>query len=248
MTGKEKAKAAGTRMMDNLLRGQRSGKTNDDILEGLKAGLASDYLSLDEGLKKGQTVADPAKYARAMDGKDEKPRKTGPIVRDINERIERAKQDVAAEKSSPEYREKVVRQKRAQIHRVMNDRGTNELTANIRGYDVTMIRLPETDQDGLQHLKMFVDGQEIPDRQFDAALAEVAGFNDSQVFNTAADLGKNLRDQAGIQGARTLTQAGIGLVAEPGKAIARSHQKNGMLAGEIMRIFLRAILSLARAR
>ena len=75
MTGKEKAKAAGTSMMDKRINGQKAGKTNDEIFEGLKAGLASDYLSLDEGLKKGQTVADPAKYTRAMDGHDEKPRK-----------------------------------------------------------------------------------------------------------------------------------------------------------------------------
>lgn len=247
MTEKERRTRCSS-TLDKLIRGQRSGKTNSEIVEGLRAGLTSDYLSLDEGLKKGQTVADPAKYARAMDGKDEKPRKNGPIVRDINERIERAKAESAAITGSKEYREKVVRQKRAQIHKVMNERGTNEITANVRGYDVTLLRLPETDQDGLQHLKMFVNGQEIPDRDFNAALGEVAGLNDSQAFNAAADLGKNLRDQAGIQAARTATQAGIGLVAAPGKALKRSHQKNGMLAGAIMRIFLRAILSLARAR
>ena len=247
MTEKERRTRCSS-TLDKLIRGQRSGKTNSEIVEGLRAGLASDYLSLDEGLRKGQTVADPAKYARATDGKDEKPRKTGPIVRDINERIERAKAESAAITGSQEYREKVIRQKKNLIHKAMDQRGTNEITANIRGYDVTLLRLPETDQDGLQHLKMFVNGQEIPDRDFNAALGEVAGLNDSQAFNMAADLGKNLRDQAGIQAARTATQAGIGLVAAPGKAIARSHQKNGMLAGEIMRIFLRAILSLARAR
>ena len=248
MVDKAKAKAAGTRMMDNLIRGQRTGKNNNEIMEGLKAGLGSDYLSLDEGLRKGQTVADPAKYARAMDGKDESPRKPHRLERDIIGRIERAKQDVAAETASPEYRAKVLKQKRAMIHKVMTQRGTDELTANVRGYDVTLLRLPETDQDGLQHLKMFVDGNEIPDKQFGDAIAEVAGLNDSQAFNTAADIGKNLRDQAGIQGARTLTQAGIGLIAEPGKAVARSHQKNAAMISAIMRTFLRMILSIGRAR
>ena len=76
---------------------QRTSKQSSEILEGLRAGLASDHLSLDEGLKRGATVADPAKYMRAMDGHDEKPRKVGPIVRDINERIERAKQEINAE-------------------------------------------------------------------------------------------------------------------------------------------------------
>jgi len=247
MTGKDKH-ALGAKMLDKLIQGQRAGKSHAEITEGLRAGMSSDYLSLDEGLKRGATVADPAKYTRAMDGKDERPRKTGPIVRDINERIERAKAESAAITGSQEYREKVIRQKKNLIHKAMDQRGTNELTANIRGYDVTLIRLPETDKDGLQHLKIFVDGNEIPDKQFGDALAEVAGLNDSQAFNTAADIGKNLRDQAGIQGARTLTQAGIGLVAAPGKAIARSHQKNGMIAGEIMRLFLRMILSMSRAR
>ena len=244
----DKKKRVGDDLLARLFHGQRNGKQNNDIAEGLRAGLASDHLSLDEGLKHGATVADPAKYSKATDGKDEKPRKVGPVVRDINARIERAKQECAAEESSPEYREKVIRQKRAQIHRVMNERGTNELTANIRGYDVTLLRLPETDADGLRKLKMFVNGQEITDKDFDNALAEVAGLNDSQAFNTAADIGKNLRDQAGIQAARTATKAGIGLIGAPARAIARSHQKNGMIAGEIMRLFLRMILSMARAR
>lgn len=248
MTGKEKAKVAGTSMMDKLINGQKSGKNNSEILEGLRAGLASDHLSLDEGLRRGATVADPAKYARAMDGKDEKPRKVGRFVRDINEKIERANQDIAAEQNSPEYREKVVRHKRAMIHKTMTARGTDELTANIRGYDVTLLRLPETDADGMRKLKMFVNGQEITDKDFDAALAEVAGLNDSKAFNTAAEIGKEFRDQAGIQGARTATQAGIGLVAAPGKAVVRSHQKNAAIVGMVMKMFLRAILSMARAR
>lgn len=247
MTDKERRERC-SRSLNFLLNGQKAGKSNDEIAEGLRAGMASDYLSLDEGLKKGQTVADPTKYTRATDGKDEQPQKNKRFVRDINARIERAKQDVAAETTSPEYRAKVIKQKKALIHKAMNERGTNEITANVRGYDVTLIRLPETDKDGLQHLKMFVDGNEISDKQFGDALAEVAGLNDSQAFSTAANIGKNLRDQAGIQGARTLTQAGIGLIAEPGKAVARSHQKNAAMISAIMRTFLRMILSIGRAR
>ena len=247
MTDKER-RAQCSRSLDFLLNGQKSGKSNDEIAEGLRAGMASDYLSLDEGLRKGQTVADPAKYVRATDGKDERPRAPQRFERDIIGRIERAKQECAAEQSSPEYRAKVLKQKRAQIHRVMNERGTNEIAANIRGYDVTLLRLPETDADGMNKLKMFVNGQEIPDRQFDAALAEVAGLNDSKAFNTAAEIGKEFRDQAGIQAARTATKAGIGLIAEPGKAVARSHQKNAAMLSAIMRTFLRMILSMSRAR
>jgi len=248
MTNKEKAKAAGTRMMDVLLNGQKSGKSNSDIADGIRAGMASDYLSLDEGLKRGATVADPAKYARATDGKDEQPQKNKRFVRDINARIERAKQECAAEESSPEYREKVVKQKKALIHKAMNQRGTNEITANIRGYDVTLLRLPETDKDGMNKLKMFVNGQEIPDRKFDDALAEVAGLNDGKAFNAAAQVGMEFKTQAGIQGARTATQIGLNALTAPGRAVARSHQKNAAIIAAVMRTFLRMILSMSRAR
>ena len=245
---KKKKKRVGDDLLNRLIHGQKTVKQSNEIMEGLKAGLASDHLSLDEGLRKGSTVADPAKYTRAMDGKDERPRKTGPIVRDINERIERAKRECAAEEASPEYREKVVRQKKNQIHKVMNERGTNELTANIRGYDVTLIRLPETDKDGLQHLKMFVNGQEMPDKEFDNALAEVAGLNDSKAFNAGASIGKEFKDQAAIQGARTATQVGLNALTAPGRAVSRSHQKNAAMISAIMRTFLRMILSMGRAR
>lgn len=247
MTGKDKH-ALGAKMLDKLIQGQREGKSHAEITEGIRAGLASDYLSLDEGLKRGATVADPAKYTRAMDGKDERPRKTGPIVRDINERIERAKAESAAITGSQEYREKVIRQKKNLIHKAMDRRGTNELTANIRGYDVTLIRLPETDKDGLQHLKMFVNGQEMPDKEFDNALAEVAGLNDSKAFNAGASIGKEFKDQAAIQGARTATQVGLNALTAPGRAVSRSHQKNAAMISAIMRTFLRMILSMGRAR
>lgn len=247
MTDKER-RAQCSRSLDFLLRGQKAGKTSDEITEGIRAGLASDYLSLDEGLKRGATVADPAKYARAMDGKDERPRAPQRFERDIIGRIERAKQECAAETASPEYRAKVLKQKRAMIHKVMTQRGTDELTANIRGYDVVLLRLPETDQDGLQHLKMFVNGQEIPDRQFDDALAEVAGLNDSKTFNAAAQVGMEFKTQAGIQGARTTAQVGLNALTAPGRAVARSHQKNAAIVAAVMRAFLRMILSMSRAR
>ena len=153
----KRKKDIGSRMMNILLQGQSSGKSQNEIAEGIRAGLASDHLNFDEGLKHGATVVDPAKYARAMDGKDERPRKPQRLERDIIGRIERAKQESAAIANSPEFREKVLRQKRAMIHKVMTQRGTDELAANIRGYDVTLLRLPETDKDGMNKLKMFVE-------------------------------------------------------------------------------------------
>jgi len=247
MTDKERRERC-SRSLNFLLNGQKAGKSNDEIAEGLRAGMASDYLSLDEGLKRGQTVADPSKYARATDGKDEQPRKVGPIVRDINERIERAKAESAAITGSQEYREKVIRQKKNLIHKAMDQRGTNELAANVRGYDVTLIRLPETEKDGLQHLKMFVNGQEIPDRDFNAALGEVAGLNDSRAFNTAAGIGKEIRDQAGIQGARTLTQTGIRAAGAPIRAAQKGAMKNQQLLNQLLGMFFRLIITAHRSR
>lgn len=244
----KRKKDIGSRMMNILLQGQSSGKSQNEIAEGIRAGLASDHLNFDEGLKHGATVADPAKYARAMDGKDERPRKPQRLERDIIGRIERAKQESAAIANSPEFREKVLRQKRAMIHKVMTQRGTDELAANIRGYDVTLLRLPETGQDGLRKLKMFVSGNEIPDKDFNDALAEVAGLNDNKAFNAGAAIGKNLRDQAAIQGARTATQVGLNALTAPGRAVSRSHQKNAAMISAIMRTFLRMILSMGRAR
>lgn len=247
MTEKERRTRCSS-TLDKLIRGQQAGKTNNEIAEGLFAGLTSDYLSLDEGLKKGATIADPAKYMRAMDRKDERPRKPQRLERDIIGRIERAKRETAAEAASPEYREKVLKQKRAMIHKAMNERGTDELTANIRGYDVTLLRLPEIDQDGMRKIKMFVGGQEIPDKDFNDALAEVAGLNDSQAFNTAAMIGKEFRDQASIQGARTLTQAGIHAAGAPVRAAQKGAIKNQQLLGQLLGMFFRLIITTSRAR
>lgn len=43
-------------MLDMLIRGQRDGKSQSEIAEGIRAGFGSDYLSLDEGLAKGSTI------------------------------------------------------------------------------------------------------------------------------------------------------------------------------------------------
>ena len=247
MTDKERRERC-SRSLDFLLNGQKSGKTNDEIFEGLKAGLASDYLSLDEGLKKGQTVADPAKYVRATDGKDERPQAPQRFERDIIGRIERAKQEVEAETASPEYRAKVLKQKRALIHKTMTARGTDELAAKIRGYDVTLLRLPETDQDGMRKLKMYVNGNEIADKDFDNALAEVAGLNDGQAFNTAATIGKEIRDQASIQGARSLTQAGIHAAGAPVRAAKQSAAKNQQLLSQLLGMLFRLVITTSRSR
>jgi len=247
MTDKERRERC-SRSLDFLLNGQKAGKSNSDIAEGLRAGMASDYLSLDEGLKRGATVADPAKYMRATDGKDEKPRKTGPIVRDINERIERAKAESAAITGSQEYREKVIRQKKNLIHKAMDQRGTDELTANIRGYDMTLIRTPEKDADGMNKIKMFVNGQEIPDRDFNAALGEVAGLNDSRAFNMAAGIGKEFKGQAGIQGARTVTQIGLNAAGAPARAVKKSAAKNQQLLSALLGMMFRALITISRSR
>lgn len=247
MDEKEK-RTVGTGMMERLIRGQRAGKSSSEIVEGIRAGLGSDHLSLEEGLAKGSTIIDSAKYTRTLDGKAEVPQKKAPLERDITERIRRAKEQCRSETSSPEYRAKVIQQKKAQIHDAMDKRGTNEITSRIRGYNVTLMRISETESTGLPIIKMCVNGNEIPDRQFDEALAEVAGLNDSKSFNVAAQAAMNLKDQASIQGARTATQAGINVATAPAREIQRTAQKGDMMAGQLLGMLFRLVLATSRAR
>ena len=95
---------------------------------------------------------------------------------------------------------------------------------------------------------MFVNGNEIPDRDFNAALGEVAGLNDSQAFNTAAEIGKEFRDQAGIQGARTVTQIGLNAVGAPVRAAKNSGAKNQQLLGQLLGMMFRALITISRSR
>jgi hypothetical protein len=130
----------------------------------------------------------------------------------------------------------------------MDRRGTNEITSRIRGYNVTLMRISETESTGLPIIKMCVNGNEIPDRQFDEALVEVAGLNDSKSFNVAAQAAMNIKDQASIQGARTATQAGINVATAPAREIQRTAQKGDMMAGQLLGMLFRLVLATSRAR
>lgn len=234
----------GSHMLDMLIRGHREGKSQSEIAEGIRAGFGSDYLSLDEGLAKGSTIVDPNK----LDGKDGNPRKAAPFERDLNKSLERARRRCAAETGSPEYRSKVIARKKAQIHNAMDKRQTNEITSRIRGYDVTLRRLPETESTGLPKIKMFVNGNEIPDQQFDEALGEVAGLNDSKTFNVATKAAMNLKEQASIQGARAATQAGIRAATAPARAVSQASEKGNAMAGQLLRLLFQMVLETSRSR
>lgn len=248
MDDKEK-RAVGTGMLDRLIQGQRAGRSQSEIADGIRAGFGSDYLSLDDALARGSTVADTAKYARSMDGKDVAPRKAAPLERDLGKRLEQARQRFAEEIESPEYREKVIKQKKAQIHKEMTRRGTDEISSRIRGYDVTLMRLPEIETEtGMRKIKMFVNGSEIPDGRFNEALAEVAGLNDSKAFNIAAQAAMDLKSQGSIQVARTATQAGINVATAPAREIQRTAQKGDMMAGQLLGMLFRLVLATSRAR
>lgn len=245
----KKRKDIGAGMLDMLIRGQREGKSQSEIAEGIRAGFGSDYLSLDEGLVKGSTIVDPDKYTRTMDSEDKQRRKAAPFERNLDKRLERARQRYAAETRSPEYRNKVIAQKKAQICNAMDKRETNEITTRIRGYDITLMRLPETEEaTGMPKLKMFINGMEISDGKFDAALAEVAGLNDSKAFNVAAESAKNLKDQASIQAARTAANAGISAVTAPVRAIPKMAASGEMMAGQLLRLFFQLVLATSRSR
>ena len=235
-------------MLDILIRGQREGKSQNEIAEGIRTGFGSDYLSLEEGVAKGSSIVDPDKYTRAMDSKGRKPRKAAPFERDLDKSLERARKRCAAETGSPEYRNKVIAQKKTQIHNEMNKRGTDEITSRIRGYDIALMRFSEIESTGQPKIKMFVNGNEIPDQQFDEALAEVAGLNDSKAFNVAAQAAMNLKEQAGIQGARAATQAGIRAATAPARAVSQASEKGNAMAGQLLRLLFQMALETSRSR
>ena len=79
-------------------------------------------------------------------------------------------------------------------------------------------------------------------------LAEVAGLNDGQAFNTAANIGKEFRDQAGIQGARTVTQVGLNAVGAPVRAAKKGAVKNQQLLGQLLSMFFRLVIAAHRSR
>ena len=242
-------KDIGAGMLDILIRGQCEGKSQNEIVEGIRAGFGSDYLSLEEGVAKGSTIVDPDKYNKAMDSKGRKLRKAAPLERDLGKRIEQARQRCAEEIGSPEYREKAIKQKKAQIHKEMTRRGTDEISSRIRGYDVTLMRLSETETEtGMRKIKMFVNGSEIPDGQFNEALAEVAGLNDSKAFNTAAQAAMDLKNQGSIQVARAATQAGIDVATAPAREISQAAEKGNAMAGQLLKMLFQLALATSRSR
>lgn len=82
--------------------------------------------------------------------------------------------------------------------------------------------------------KMYVDGKEIPDRIFDAALAEVSGLNMGNGFRMSAELGKNAADQMKIQSARTAVGGVIGTVTSIPRNAEQSVAFVGQILGEIL--------------
>ena len=246
MNGDEKRKL-GASLLKILLKQQN--KKRSEIGEGIRAGMRSDYLNLDEALEKGRDIVDPEKYARAEDGKGEAPRTKKPVERDFFKNMEAAEQNVKSRHESPEYRQTLIDHKRAEIHRAFDRKGVDSMSANLIGYDVEIIRnAMEIGTDGKPALKMFVNGSEIRDNDFEKALAEIAGLNDSKAFSEAAEVGKELRDQAGIQGARMVTQAGISAVTAPVRAIPGAIKETDMAAGQLLRLFFQMVLAVNRVR
>lgn len=226
----------------------RGGMNAVEIAEGLKAGIGSDYLNLSEALEKSHDVVDPMKYARAADGKAEQPRKARPLERDISKAIDNARRQTRVDRGSEAYRAQILQQKRAEIHKALDKKGVNSFHSHVNGYDLDIIRDPvKNGLDGKPQLKMFVNGNEISDRCFDQALAEVAGVNNSKAFDAGAEIGKNLKDQAAIQSARMVTQAGLNVATAPARAIPRAIQSTDIATSQALGKFLSIILAVSRS-
>lgn len=118
--------------------------------DAIKTGFSGGYVDFEEALAKGQTNIEAQTYTRATDGKGEPPGKPKPkrFVRDINERIAQAKQQVAEEKNAGidkghNYRNAKIAEKEKLIRDTMDKRGTNTISTKVFGYDVGLVRTGE---------------------------------------------------------------------------------------------------------
>ena len=118
--------------------------------EGIEAGLNGHYVDFEEALAKGQTNIDPQTYTRATDGKEEKGGKPKPnrFIRDINERIKQAQEEVKIEQEAgidknSNYRNAKIAEKEKLIRDTMDRRGTNTISTKAFGYDVGLVRTGE---------------------------------------------------------------------------------------------------------
>lgn len=118
--------------------------------EAIRTGFDGGYVDFEEALAKGQTNIDPRTYARATDGKEEASGKPKPkrFIRDIDDRIARAKQQVKEEKDAGidkdrNYRDAKIAEKEKLIRDTMDKRGTNTISTKAFGYDVGLVRTGE---------------------------------------------------------------------------------------------------------
>ena len=151
----EKYIAKGQSVVDNARPasghiGRESSNWAKTAKEGIEAGLNGHYVDFEEALAKGQTNIDPQTYTRATDGKEEKGGKPKPnrFIRDINERIKQAQEEVKTEKEAgldenSNYREAKIAEKEKLIRDTMDRRGTNTISTKAFGYDVGLVRTGE---------------------------------------------------------------------------------------------------------
>ena len=143
----EKLRGIGSRMLEKL-----GGKPKPGgAMDGFRTGLAAQHIDFEEALRSANTAADPEKYRRAADGKDEKT-VSKPFERDLFKNMEAAKKKVEAqragltddEKATDEaFREKNIASKIKAINSAMDRKGTDSLSSEIMGYDVTILRVPD---------------------------------------------------------------------------------------------------------
>lgn len=151
----EKYIAKGQSVVDNARPasghiGRESSNWAKTAKEGIEAGLNGHYVDFEEALAKGQTNIDPQTYTRATDGKEEKGGKPKPnrFIRDINERIKQAQEEVKTEQEAgidknSNYRNAKIAEKEKLIRDTMDRRGTNTISTKAFGYDVGLVRTGE---------------------------------------------------------------------------------------------------------
>ena len=143
----EKLRGIGSRMLEKL-----GGKPKQGgAMDGFRTGISAQYIDFDEAIRNANTAADPEKYRRATDNKDEKIT-SKPFERDLFKNMEAAKKKVEAQRAGLSddekatdiaFREKNIESKIKAINNAMDRKGTDSLSSEIMGYDVTILRVPD---------------------------------------------------------------------------------------------------------
>ena len=87
-------------------------------------------------------------------------------------------------------------------------------------------------------IRMFVNGQEMNNSQYQEALAEVAGMNNGKAFTETAKLANGALEQAKLQSVRTIVNTAW---STPTRIVKEGGQKNAALLSQLLSMLFSTI-------